>query len=58
MAEPEGNGLIPRYVMSCGITLEDFRRAVSEMWGEVLRELKEHLRSLDQRLASPEHDAR
>ena len=40
-----------------GISLEDFRRALSEMKAEILRELKEDLRSMDQRLASLEHGA-
>ena len=52
---PEGNGLIP---MLGGITLEDFRRALSERRGEVLIELKKDLRSMDQRLAGLEHDTR
>ena len=55
MAVLEGNGLIH---MLGRITLEDFRQAVSEMWGKVLREYKEDLRGLDQRLAGLEHDAR
>ena len=42
MAVPEGHGPIP---MLGGITPEDFRQAVSEIWGEVLREYKEDLRS-------------
>ena len=58
MVVPEGNGPIPQYVMPGEITLEDFRRAVSEMWGEILREYKEDLREIHQRLASLEHDAR
>ena len=55
MDVPEGNDPIP---MPGGITLEDFRQAVSETWGKVLREYKNYLRSLDQRLASLEYDAR
>ena len=45
-AVPEGNGPIP---VLGGITLEDVRQAVSEMWAEVLGEYKEDLRSLDPR---------
>ena len=52
---PEGNGLIP---MLGGITPEDFRRALSEMRGEVLREVKKNLRSMDRHLAGLEPDAR
>ena len=51
----EGNGPIP---MLGRITLEYFRRALSEMRDEVLIELKKDLRSMDQRLAGLEHDAR
>ena len=54
----EGNGPIPQYVMPDEITLEDFQRALSEMRGKILREIKENLRRLDQRLADLEHDAR
>ena len=52
---PEGNGPIP---VLGGITLENFRRALSEIRGEILIELKKDLRSLDQRLAGLEPDAR
>ena len=34
MTVPEGNGPTPQYVIPDEIILEDFRRAVSEMWGE------------------------
>ena len=34
-AVPEGNGPIPQYVMLGGITLEDFRRVISQVWDEV-----------------------
>ena len=50
----EGNDPI---FMLGGITLEDFRRALSEIRCKVLRELKRDLRSMDQRLAGLEHDA-
>ena len=52
MTIAEGNGPTPQCIMPGEITLEDFPRAVSEMWGEGFRELKEDLRSLDQLLAS------
>ena len=52
---PESNGPIPRLG---GVTQEDFRRALSEMRGEILGELKKDLRSMDQRLAGLEPDAR
>ena len=51
---PESNGPIPRLG---GVTQEDFRRALSEMRGEILGELKKDLRSMDKRLASLESDA-
>ena len=54
-AVPEGNGPIP---MLGGITLENVRQAVSKMWGEILREHKEDLRSLDRCLAGLEQDVR
>ena len=57
-AVPEGNGPAPQDTGKM-ITWEELRQAVSEMWGEVTREYKEDLRSsMDQRLASLEHDAR
>ena len=40
------------------ITWEELRQTVSETWGEALREFKEDLRRIGQRLASLEHDAR
>ena len=55
---PEGKDSILQYVMPGGITLEDYRRALSETRCEILREFKEDLRRLDQRLAGLEHDAR
>ena len=58
MAVPEGNGPIPQYVMPGGITLEDFRQALSEMRGNILIEFEEDLRSISQRLASLEHGDR
>ena len=58
MTAPEGNGPIPQYAIPGGITLKDFRRALSEIRGEILGEFKEDLRSMDQRLASLQRDAR
>ena len=55
MAVPEGNGPIP---MPGGITLEDFRRLMSEVWHRRLDKLTEDLRRTDQRLADQEHGAR
>ena len=55
MPVPEDNGPIP---MLDGIPLEDFRQTESEMWGKVLQEYKEDMRSLEQRLASLGHNAR
>ena len=37
-AVPEGSGPIPQYVMPGGITPEDFRRVMSEVWDEVCEE--------------------
>ena len=54
----EGNGPIHQYVMPGGITLENFRRALSEMRGEIIGEVKEDLTCLDQRLSSLEQFAR
>ena len=56
-AVPEGNCPTPQDAGKM-ITWEDLRQVVSELWGEVLRKYKEDLRSIDQRLASLEHDAR
>ena len=56
-AVPEGNGPTPQDAGKM-VTWEELRQAVSGMCGEVLREYKEVLRSMDQRLASLEHDAR
>ena len=58
MTAPEGNGPIPQYAIPGKITLKDFRRALSEIRGEILGEFKEDLRSMDQRLASLQRDAR
>ena len=55
LTTPEGNGPIP---MLGGITLKDFRREVSEMRGEILRQFKKNVRSMDRRLASLKHGAR
>ena len=52
---PEGNGPIS---MLGGIALEDFLLALLKIRGEILSELKKDLRSMDQRLAGLEHDAR
>ena len=53
----EGNGPTPQDAGKM-VTWEEKRQAVSKMWGKALREYKENLRSMDQRLASLEHDAR
>ena len=62
-AVPEGNGPISQdtYVMLGGITLEDFRRVMSEVWDEACEENRlkkpikpKDLRIMDQRLANPE----
>ena len=58
MAVSEGNGPIPQYVMPGGSTLEDFRRALSEIRDGILRVFKEDLRSMSQGLAGLEHGAR
>ena len=58
MPAPEGNGPIPQYAIPGGITLKDFRRALSEIRGKILGEFKEDLRSMYQHLASLQHDAR
>ena len=52
---PEGNGSIP---MIGEITLEDFRQALSEMRGKIVREFRKDLKSMDQRLAGLKHDVR
>ena len=57
MVAPEGNGPTPQYVIPGGITLEDFRRALLQMRAEI-KEFKEDLRSMDQRLAGLKQDAR
>ena len=56
-AVPEGNGPTPQdaYVM---ITWEELRRVLSESTGKACGEFKEDLRSINQRLASLEQDAR
>ena len=56
-AVPEGNGPTPQDTGKM-VTWEELRQAVSKMWDEVLRDYKEGLRSLDQRLAGQEQDAR
>ena len=62
-----GDGPIPQdaYVMLGGITLEDLRRVMSEVWDEVCQEngLKKpekskEMRATEQRSASLEHDSR
>ena len=58
MAVPEENGSIPLYVMPGEVTLDRLRQVMSDIRGELLREIKEDLRQLDQRLAGLEHDAR
>ena len=50
-AAPEGNGSIPQYVMP-GITLEDFRQVMLEVWDRKLDKLTEDLRRADRRSAS------
>ena len=40
-AVPKGNGPIPQYAMTGGVTLGDFRRAFSEMRDEILIEFRE-----------------
>ena len=54
-AVPEGIGLIP---MLDGITLKELRQVISKTKDEAFNEIKKDLRSMNQRLASLEHDAR
>ena len=57
---PEDNAPIPRvtYVMPGGITLEDFRQVMWEVWDRKLDEHTDEMRETNQRVASLEHDAR
>ena len=56
-AAPEGNGPTPQDVYEM-ITWEELRRVLSKPMGKAFGEFKEDLRSIDQRLASLEQDAR
>ena len=56
-AVPEGNGPNPQDA-SVVITWEKLRRVLSESMGKAFGEFKEDLRSIDQRLASLQQDAR
>ena len=59
-AVPEGNGLTPQdaYVMLGELAPEELRRVMSETIGKALKEFKEDVRRINQRLAIVEHDAR
>ena len=57
VAVPESNGSIPQHAGKM-ITWEELRRVEKKMWGKALKEIKEDLRSMDQRLTGLEHDAR
>ena len=46
----EGNGLIPQDAGKM-VTWEGLRRVVKKMWGEALKEIKEDLRRMNQRVA-------
>ena len=52
-AVPKGSGPTPRDAYEM-VTWEELRRAVSEIWGEAIREFKEDLRRIGQRLTSLE----
>ena len=56
-AVPEGNGPFPQDAGKM-VRWGELRQAMSKMWGEVFREYKGGLRSLDQPLAGQEEDAR
>ena len=56
-AIPESNGPTPQDAGKMA-TLEESRQSVSGMWGEVLQEYKEGVRTMDQCLAGLEQDAR
>ena len=56
-AVPEGNGSTPQDAYKI-ITWDKLRRVLSESMGKSFGEFKEDLRSIDQRLASLEQDAR
>ena len=56
-AVPEGKGSIPQYLIA-EIAREDFLQIMSEAMGKAFKEIKKDLRSMNQRLASLEHDAR
>ena len=53
-AVPEGNGPTP---MLGGITLEELRQAVSETWGEALKDIKEDFKSTNERVARLEQNS-
>ena len=59
-AVPESNELSPQdaYVMIGKIPLEELRRVMSETVGKALEQLTENMRTVNQRLASLEQDAR
>ena len=57
MTVPEGNGPTPQDAGKM-VTWEELRRVVKETWGEALKEIKEDLRSINQRVARLEQDAR
>ena len=56
-AVPEGNGPIPQDVGKM-VTWEELRRVVKKTWGEALKEIKEGSRSMNERVARLEQDAR
>ena len=60
MAVPQGNGPIPQnaYVVVRGVTLEDFRRLMSNVWDRKTDKLTEDLKRADQRLVMLEQSAR
>ena len=54
---PEGNGPVPQDADKM-VTWEELRKAVKETWGEALKEIKEDLRNMNQRVARLEQHAR
>ena len=56
-AVPKGNGPIAQDVGKM-VTWEELRRVVKETWGEALKEIKEDLRSMNQRVARLKQDVR
>ena len=56
-AIPEGNGPITQDAGKI-VNREELRRVMKETWGEAIKEIKEDLQSMNQRVARLEQDAR